>query len=61
MDKILGWGEHNVRIWHHIKIAILLTFSQKDTISSGMKDFKMMKFRGWVLFHKKSKNMLVSD
>jgi len=31
---------------HHIKIAIYLTFSQKDTIYSGMKDFKMMKFRG---------------
>jgi len=31
---------------HHIKIAILLTFSQKNAIHSGMKDFKMMKFRG---------------
>jgi len=42
------WDEVNMmpELRYQKKIAILLTFSQKDAIHRGMKDFKMMKFRG---------------
>ena len=42
------WDEVNMmpELRHHIKLAILLTFSQNDAIPSGVKDFKVMKFRG---------------